>query len=210
MTYNLKAVVVAIASVVFFASCEEEEVNPTGSGSGSLETKYAVDIIADTGDVGKYTFYSLSENKVIDAADSATTKWDLAFKGTSVLTNGGTSGPGNGGAIIKDGIFSEFTSAPSTGYSEDGSSGLAIPTGSGNGWYTYTSTNTPSHAILPIAGKVIMIRTADGKYAKVEIQSYYQGKPNTTTAEFADLNTRPESRFYNFQFVYQPDGTTNF
>jgi hypothetical protein len=82
--------------------------------------------------------------------------------------------------------------------------------GSG-GWYTYTGTTaTPNHAILPIAGKILVIKTADNKYVKLEIISYYKGNPDTTTATFADLATRPASRYYTFRFIYQPDGTTNF
>jgi hypothetical protein len=55
-----------------------------------------------------------------------------------------------------------------------------------------------------------VIKTADGKYAKVEMISYYKGNPNTTTAAFADLATRPTSRYYTFRFAYQGDGTTSF
>ena len=44
----------------------------------------------------------------------------------------------------------------------------------------------------------------------MEIISYYKANPHTTTATFADLNTRPASRYYTFRFIYQPDGTTNF
>jgi hypothetical protein len=35
---------------------------------------------------GKFTFYSLERNEVVASTDSATTKWDLAFRGTTILT----------------------------------------------------------------------------------------------------------------------------
>lgn len=195
-------------AIITLASCSKEEDLPEPVITpSSLEVQYAYDIIADTGNVGIYTYYSLKENKVIDPADSSTSKWDLAFKGTSVLTNSGVSGSGNGGAIVQNGIFDEVTEAPLSGYSIDGTSGLAIPTGSNNGWYFYTASNTPEHAILPLAGKVIIVRTADGKYAKVEILSYYKGNPATNTPEFESLSTRAASSYYNFKYVYQPDGT---
>ena len=46
---------------------------------------------------------------------------------------------------------------------------------------------------------------ADGKYAKVEILSYYQGAPDSPDA-FTD-----QSRYYTFNYVYQPNsGETTF
>jgi hypothetical protein len=53
-----------------------------------------------------------------------------------------------------------------------------------------------------------VIKTSDGKYAKLEMKSYYKGNPDTTTPTFADLATRPASRFYTFRFAYQADGST--
>src|SRR5690606_6982215 len=52
------------------------------------------------GEGGHFTFYSLREDRVIPLADSASTAWDLAFRGTTVLVNGGASGPGDGGAVV--------------------------------------------------------------------------------------------------------------
>jgi HmuY protein len=145
-----------------------------------------------------WTFYSLADSKEIAYTDSATSKWDLAFRGTTVLVNGGTSGPGQGGAQVKTGLFGELTTAPADGYAVDGTA-KAIPTGSGNGWYNYNAT---THLISPIAGRVIALRTATGKYAKLEITNYYQGAPATPTA------TTP-SGYYSFRYVYQADGSKN-
>jgi hypothetical protein len=50
---------------------------------------------------GKYTFYSLEKNAIVPNTDSATTKWDIAFLATRIITNGGTSGTGLGGAYIQ-------------------------------------------------------------------------------------------------------------
>jgi hypothetical protein len=147
-----------------------------------------------------YTFYSLVTKAVVPFTDSATTKWDLAFRGTTVLINGGTSGPGQGGAQVKTSLFDELITAPTTGYAVDAAIAKAIPTGSDNGWYNYNST---THVISPIAGRVIAIKTALGKYAKVEIQNYYQNAPATPNAL-----TDP-SGYYTFRYLYQADGSTN-
>ena len=85
---------------------------------------------------------------------------------------------------------------------QDSESGYAIPTGSGNGWYNYDFT---THVISPIAGKILVFRTHDNRYAKVEILSYYLGAP-----ENPDAFTDP-SRYYTFNYVYQPnEGATTF
>jgi hypothetical protein len=155
---------------------------------------------------GQYVFCDLEEGTIVSATDSASTEWDLAFRNTTILVNGGTSGPGQGAAQVVDGIFEELEEAPEAGYQPDGEPGPAI-----QDWYTYTGpTGTPAHAILTEPGKVIMLKTGDGKYAKVEILSYYQGNPDTSTEAFANLDTRPEGRYFTFRYVVQPDGSNSF
>ncbi|ELR69092.1 hypothetical protein C900_05481 [Fulvivirga imtechensis AK7] len=156
----------------------------------------------------QFTLYSLKDNKVIPNSDSATTKWDIGFRSTAIIVNGGDSGPGQGEAQITTGIFEELTEAPETGYKKDEEGSYAIQ--GTDGWYNYTGhTGTPVNAIIPIPGKTIVIKTAEGKYAKIEILSYYYGSPNTTTAEFADMATRSPSRYYTFRFIYQHNGSRN-
>ena len=147
-----------------------------------------------------YTFYSFVTKGEVPYTDSASTKWDLAFRGTTVLVNGGTSGPGQGGAQIMTKLFEEVLTAPTTSYAVDGAIAKAIPTGTGNGWYNY---DMNSHVISPIAGRVIVIKTALGKYAKVEIQNYYKNAPAAPNAN-TDL-----SGYYTFRYLYQADGSTN-
>jgi hypothetical protein len=57
--------------------------------------------------------------------------------------------------------------------------------------------------ITTIPGRLIIVRTATGKYAKVEITSYYKDSPATP-----DVNSVP--RYYNFRFGYQADGSKTF
>ncbi|HTF17924.1 MAG TPA: HmuY family protein [Chryseolinea sp.] len=162
----------------------------------------------DATSTGKYTFYSFADGAVVANADSASSKWDIGFRGTTLILNSGVSGPGSASGQIVDGIFEEIAEAPAAGYAQDTDAAKAILGSSG--WYTYTGTaSVPNHAILPNAGKVLVLKTAAGKYVKVEIISYYLGNPSTNTAEFADLASRPASRYYSFRYLYQPDGTTN-
>ena len=54
-----------------------------------------------------------------------------------------------------------------------------------------------------------MIRTASGKYAKVEIIAYYKGGATlAATAPNAEKITK--QRYYTFRYIFQPNGTKNF
>jgi HmuY protein len=200
-----KLSIVTLSSIILFVSCKKDEVVAVEPIKSETVKDLAADptTISSTGQpvsAGKYTFYSF-KNGIIASADSATTKWDLAFRGTTILTNGGTSGTGQGGASILSGIFDEVKTIPaSSTFNQDSKTVLAIPTGSGKGWYNY---DAPTNIISPIAGKVFLIKTADGKYAKMEILSYYRNAPATPTSS-------SQSRYYTFRYVYQPDGTMKF
>ena len=208
-----------LSSFLFLSSCSDSDDDETG-GSATLEVQTAKDIPADADAVSgppgqgpppNYTFYSLTDGKIVDKADSNSTKWDIALAGTTILVNGGTSGPGEGEAQVVTGAFDDLTEAPESGYETDSEAGRAIPTGSNNGWYNYTGfEGTPSNAVLPLPGRVIVLRTAESNYAKLEILSYYRGSPDTSTATFADTDARPDGKYYTFQYVVQPNGSRQF
>lgn len=152
----------------------------------------------------KFTLFSFKTGAIVANADSATTTWDLGFNGTTIIVNSGTSGPGTAGAQVVSGVFDELATAPTTGYLSDDKNNLAAPyaiaKGSGNGWYNYEpSTNV----ISPIAGRVIVVKTSEGKYAAMEILSYYKDAPTTPTSTDID-------RHYTFRYVYQSAASTSF
>ncbi len=149
----------------------------------------------------KYTFFSFKTGALVANADSASAKWDIGFNGTTIIVNSSTSGPGAAGAIVQTGIFDEITTAPDAGYLLDNKNSAtakyAILTGSGNGWYNYSPA---TNIVSPIAGRVLIVRTADSKYAKMEILSYYQDAPVAPTSTTKD-------RYYTFRYIYQADGS---
>ncbi|MBF4985371.1 HmuY family protein, partial [Nonlabens mediterrranea] len=82
-------------------------------------------------------------------------------------------------------------------FNQDSSTSFAIPTGSDNGWYNY---NFMTNIVSPIPGQIIVIRTRDGRYAKIEILSYYENQDTTA-----------EGRYFTFNYVYNPNqGDTSF
>ncbi|MEJ1241528.1 HmuY family protein [Chryseolinea sp. T2] len=195
--------VLLVSLTLLSVSCDEDDAQPKVEPLTASEVK---DL--DATSTSKFTLYSFNSGAVVANADSASAKWDIGFRGTTIILNGGVSGPGVASGQIVDGIFDEIVEAPAAGYNQDSNTTKAI-VGSG-GWYTYTGTaSVPNHAILPNAGKVLILKTAESKYVKVEVISYYLGNPSTGTAEFADLASRPASRYYTFRYLYQADGTTN-
>lgn len=153
---------------------------------------------------GPFTKFSFSENAIV-----TNDNWDIAFRGTTIIVNGGDEigiadeplRTGIGAVSIVSNTFAAVTVFPETAtFSQDGPAIYAIPTGSGNGWYDY---NAATNIITPRAGKIVVVKTHDGKYAKFEILSYYQNAPATPDA------TSP-SRYFTFNFVYQANSTTTF
>jgi hypothetical protein len=149
----------------------------------------------------KYTLFSFATGAVVANTDSASLKWDIGFNGTNIIINSGTSGPGAAEALVVSGIFADLNLAPDNGYLQDNKNAVpavyAITRGSGKGWYNY---DQASNVISPIAGKVIMVHTADAKYVKMEILSYYQDAPLSVTSATKD-------RYYTFRYIYQADGS---
>ena len=144
---------------------------------------------------GSYTKFNFSTGEVT----TSETDWDIAFRGTTIIVNGGTSivaadepqRNGNAAAYIENIVFSAVSSVNQSLFLQDSSNGFAISTGSGNGWYTYTG--PPDHLIFPIPGITLVFRTHDSKYAKVEILSYYKNLDNSISEN---------ARYFTFNYLY--------
>jgi hypothetical protein len=203
-----------LAAVIIFQSCTKDE---TSVPQVTLIEKIVKDVPADTivgigtdgrpAGVGKFTFYSFENNAVISNSDSASTKWDIGVRGTTIIINGGTSGPGNGGAFVYVGTFEDLTAVPADStFRVDAAPNFAITAANNKSWYFY---NAPVNLVTPLPGRVLVFRTATGKYAKVEILNYYKGgtTPAATDPDAVKIFTQ---RYYTFKFAYQADGTKNF
>jgi hypothetical protein len=203
--------VVVLMGSLLITSCEKDDegtvqpVTVTTVNDLIADTIVGISPIGQPIGTGKYTLYSLETNTVVANADSATTKWDLGFRGTTIITNSGVSGPGNAGAFVFVGTFEDLKEVPadSTFRTDLATNNLAIPTGSNRGWYVY---NAPVNLVTPIPGRVMVIRTAGQKYAKLEILNYYKGGVTPATTASDDDKIRKQ-RYYTFRFLLQPDGS---
>ncbi len=210
-------------AIVILAACKKDQVNaPVDPGAFNVSINGKIvtvkNLPADTiigqaasgqpYGAGKYSFFSLETNAWIPNSDSATTRWDLAFSGTTIRVNNVTSGPGNGGAYVLVGAFDALAAVSmACVFSVDNHTfSYAIPKGSGKGWYNYDGA---TNLLTPIPGRVLVIRTASGKYAKMEILNYYRGGV-TPLAAAPDSVKLSAQRYYTFRYTYQGNGTTIF
>ncbi|MES2627480.1 MAG: HmuY family protein [Bacteroidota bacterium] len=196
----MRSLLMVAASLLILASCKKEE-NPFDQPAqvSALEKKIS-DLSIDSAN-GRYTLFNLETGKVVPNSDSASDNWHIGFLSTTIIVNSGVSGPGNTQGQVITGIYDNYNEATTTGFKADGTGiSRAVPTGSGNGWYSY---NSDTHVISPTPGRLLLFKTSDNKYCKMEILSYYKGAPAQPTAEM-------ESRTYTFRYVYQGNGTTSF
>jgi hypothetical protein len=198
-----------ILNLFIFTSCEEilnedvmiENVLPFVELNAS---QYIVNPL-DSSLTGKYERFSFSEGDTVNHDD-----WDVAFRGSTIIVNGGATSSadqpnrsGSAAVYIANGVMSDIKIVDVDKFIEDGATRPAIIDDlgiSGQGWASY---NQESHVLSPIAGKILVFRTHDNKYAKMEILYYYDSEdPQPSQADFGG--------FYTFNYVYQSNGTINF
>lgn len=219
----MRIILVIVTAVVFCFGCTKEKspvvVDSRSFGiqsSGNVttvrnlpaDTIIGVNSIGQPVGSGRYSFFSLERGQWVPQTDSATNRWDLAFAGTTIRVNNQTSGPGLGGAFVQVGTFESLTtiSSDSVFRIDNHPVSYAIARGSGRAWYTYDG---PTNLLTPIPGRVLVIRTATGKFAKVEILNYYRGGV-TPSATAPDSIKIKDQRFLHFRYVFQPNGSGQF
>lgn len=180
---------VTITALIFTACKKDNTVTPVPV----VKTK---SITVNFSSSSAFTFFSFRDTAVVANTDSASLKWDFGLRLTTFLVNSHASGPGNGGVILQDGIYSNLAQAPVNGYAYDTTlTQKAIKDGS---WYDY---NPATHAFAPKAGKIFIFRTADGHYAKMELL-------NVDYEPF--VGPAPVRLIYTFRYTYQPGNSSGF
>ena len=215
---SFRAIALFLGFAAFTIACDDNNpIPPVGLQAVTVQNLIADTIIGITPGVppaggmpygaGKFTFYSLETNSIIPSTDSATNRWDLGFRGTAIITNSGSSGPGQGGAFVWTGLFADLKSIPADStFRVDAAPNFAIPVGSGRAWYTYSQAE---QLVRPIPGKILVIRTSSGKFAKVEILNYYKGGVTPAVTEPDSVKYKLQ-RHYTFRYTFQPNGSRDF
>lgn len=162
-------------------------------------------VTVDATDRENWAYINLTEGETVDIADAATSMaWDLGFKRTGVIVNGGVSGPGKTGALaLEDISFEDVLEAPKEEYVSDTEQIATFARG--DGWYTYTG--PPNHWVLPNS-RVYILQiptdpTAESEgpydYAKVRFIGYYENN-----------ETKEGSGYVTIEYVLQDNGTRSF
>lgn len=117
----------------------------------------------------RWIFFDFSRGSAVPPEDARGARWDLAFNRFKIVANGGDGFPGRGGVRdLGEVAFDSVRSAPGGGYVESRIRGDSTNAALED-WYDYSWT---SHILTP-KPHVWAVRTADGRYAKIEILGYY-------------------------------------
>lgn len=162
-------------------------------------------LTVDATDRENWAYVNLTEGETVDIADPVKSMaWDLGFKRTEVIVNGGVSGPGKTGALaLEDISFEDVLEAPEREYVSDTEQIATFARG--DGWYTYTG--PPNHWVLPNPKIYVLRIPADPTvasesphyYAKVRFIGYYENNEN-----------KEGSGYISIEYVLQDNGTRIF
>jgi hypothetical protein len=174
-------------------------------------------------DYTRWNFFSFAKGDIIGTCDAGNeaeneawrnrSDWDLAFHRQDVKTNSGASGNGKGGILEYnfDGQAFDFDAvkiAPKDGYQTDVQDSVIydmsqmmqnkigyVPAGLAQPPKKWAELKDMQNSRWEYAQKVFVVRTANGKYAKIYLKNFKSdaGASGTVT----------------MQYVYQSDGTDN-
>lgn len=198
----MKKVFLFIFAGLVVASCSKDK--PTEdkplvypeitTSNGVTNVKYL-----DASVEGTWTYFSFSQAKVVTVADPENdASWDIAFSRMNVKTNGGTSGKSKGevvNTLLKD--FSAVKEAPAEGYVKDQKEKpivrpgqperpeislntairgtVAVP--NSTAWISYIPpVGQSTQPSVTITKYVYVVKTANGNFAKIQMNNYYNDK----------------------------------
>jgi len=188
------SIYLAVISLFFLVvGCEKDKDEPPTPGIGK-------ELVIDASSKKIWVYFSFSKGDTLTINDPGNSlKWDIGLKRYRFKTNSGTSGSGQGGAVNMGKVdFNSVIEAPESGYAVDDSVTFQVHGGEKKysvnpvllGWATMEGMPP---TFIP-GDSIYVVKTADGKYAKVWFKSYYH--PTESTSGFITL-----------QYLYQPDGS---
>ncbi len=174
------AFLVVIVTVVTasFVRAKPPSFVPTPLVSRPAGDGFVLDTVTiDARDGARWVYFDFDVGSTVE---NSTSGWDLAINRFHVVANGGEGYAGRGGALAVAAPWDSISEAPADGYTitvGDLEGGAATP--ALDRWYQYSFF---AHTLLP-KDETYVIRTAEGRYAKVRILSYYcpQATPGCLT-----------------------------
>lgn len=191
-----------LALVLFvFAGCKKDKEETI------IEPLNTKSIVIDAKAYDKWVYLNLSSGKIVTPEDYKNDmSWDVAFHRDNVRTNGGASGIGKGAGLeIEVKSLAEVTEAPENGYVKDEITDIMTayimppqyekqPANAElEKWGNFDLSEMPP--VFVLSENVYVMKTAEGKYAKLKFTDYY--------------NENGESGFIELKYVIQEDGSRN-
>lgn len=139
----------------------------------------------DASDAERWAWFDFSRAARVERPGPR--EWDLAFRRNEIIVNGGELAGEGGAIVLSDVPFDSLTVAPAGEYAGS-TAGRDTTSAAFDGWYDYGWT---THLLEP-RPITYAVRTADGRYAKLEILGYYC--PGA------------RSGCYTFRYLYRGDG----
>jgi hypothetical protein len=137
-------------------------------------------VTIDARDGARWTHFEFGRRRVAAAG----MPWDIAVKRYRLVVNGGEGLAGEGGVSRIDSAFNDVREAPAAGYRQSRvTPGGDTVSAELDGWYSYSWF---SHLLQPRPATFVL-RTHDGRYAKLAVLGYYcpGPEPGCLTIEYA-------------------------
>ncbi|NDV83361.1 HmuY family protein [Bacteroides sp. 51] len=199
----LKSLFIAAFAVLALTSCSDDDDKK--QETGTTKTYLYVDATSYT----DWTYFSFDKENVVEVTKPEDDlSWDIAFHRGDIRLNGGESGKGKGAAQnMNTTKWNEVTEAPTSGYVTDkvgkittAFTGDGITEGDASfsqtlaGWLTIDTSNPPP--VYTYHDWIYVIKTAAGKYVKIQITDY--------------KNAKNAGAYISFKYQYNASGATSF
>jgi HmuY protein len=151
-------------------------------------------IVIDATNEEEWTYFDFSRGEQVKIHDPSSLEWDLAFRRGKIITNGGATNKfGKAGLIdLGEVSFDAVESVPLKDFIQDKATRTQTENPLLVQWYKY---NYITHK-LTARKNIYVMRTSDGKYAKVQFLSFYCADKQPGCIQM--------------KYVYQTAGTKSF
>ncbi len=178
MNRNFASIITASAALLLAIGCSDDK--PTSSNNGDQaqfnRTEWNDqgywDVVLDATNSDHFVYYSLAAEDTVDISDEeaqSSTAWDIAFKRSVVVLNGGVSGPGEVSGVDLAALghpdSTDFPAFDDLGFISDSdwlsdSFNLTI-----SDWYIYD----PQTHTISLSHYVYIMKDAEGNYVKFQV-----------------------------------------
>lgn len=161
------------------------------ASSDLLATKLTVINASSEND---WVYFDFSRGKVVKIHDKSSIEWDLAFRRSKVISNGGATNKFGKAGLINLGTldFNQVVEAPLKEYVQDKATRTETENPILLKWYRY---NYLTHK-LSAKPNTYAVKTANGEYVKVKFLDFYCANKETGCIKM--------------QYVYQDNGSNQF